>query len=328
MALLEIDALSVAFGETRRPSVVVDRVGFAVDAGETVALVGESGSGKSVTALAVMGLLQEPGRIAGGHVRFAGRDLVGLPERELAKLRGDRIAMIFQEPMSSLNPLLSVGGHVMEPLRLHRGLSRREARAEAIRLLDRVGIPSAAQRADDYPHRLSGGMRQRVMIAAALACRPALLIADEPTTALDVTIQAQIMDLLADLQQEFGMGILFITHDLGVVAEHAHRVVVLYAGRVAERTGTARLFAAAAHPYTAALLDCIPDEGTSDRLAVIEGSVPAPGAMPPGCRFAPRCPRAVAPCRAAEPPLTEIAPGHEAACIRPVGDDGRGRAPA
>ena len=318
MALLEIDALSVAFGEARQASVVVDRIGFAVDAGETVALVGESGSGKSVTALAVMGLLQEPGRIVGGQVRFAGRDLVQLRERELAKLRGDRIAMIFQEPMSSLNPLLSVGAHVMEPLRLHRRLSRRDARAEAIRLLDRVGIPSAAQRADDYPHRLSGGMRQRVMIAAALACRPALLIADEPTTALDVTIQAQIMDLLSDLQAEFGMGILFITHDLGVVAEHAHRVVVLYAGRVAERAETARLFAAAAHPYTVALLDCIPDAEGSERLAVIEGSVPAPTAMPPGCRFAPRCPRAVDGCRSGEPGMTEIAPGHAVACIHPV----------
>jgi len=328
MALLEIDALSVAFGAARKAAVVVDRVGFAVDAGETVALVGESGSGKSVTALAVMGLLQEPGRIVGGQVRFAGRDLVRLPERELAKLRGDRIAMIFQEPMSSLNPLLSVGAHVMEPLRLHRRMSRGDARAEAIRLLDRVGIPSAAQRADDYPHRLSGGMRQRVMIAAALACRPALLIADEPTTALDVTIQAQIMDLLSDLQAEFGMGILFITHDLGVVAEHAHRVVVLYAGRVAERADTARLFDAAAHPYTAALLDCIPDADGSERLAVIEGAVPAPAAMPPGCRFAPRCPRAVAACRSAEPAMTEIAPGHAVACIRPVGRGIAGRAAA
>ena len=319
MALLEIDGLSVAFGEPKRPTVVVDRVGFTVDAGETVALVGESGSGKSVTALAIIGLLQEPGRVAGGSVRFEGRDLVGLAEREMARLRGDRIAMIFQEPMSSLNPLLSVGGHVMEPLRLHRRLTRRDARSEAIRLLDRVGIPSAAQRADDYPHRLSGGMRQRVMIAAALACQPALLIADEPTTALDVTIQAQIMDLLSDLQSEFGMGILFITHDLGVVAEHAHRMVVLYAGRVAERADTGRIFADAAHPYTAALMHCIPDEAATERLAVIEGAVPAPGAMPPGCRFAPRCARVVTACTAAEPPLSAVGPGHEVACIRPVG---------
>ncbi|BBK34580.1 peptide/nickel transport system ATP-binding protein [Stella humosa] len=318
MALLEIDDLSVAFGPARRPTIVVDRVGFTVDTRETVALVGESGSGKSVTAMAVMRLLQEPGRVAGGSIRFDGHDLARLSEREMARIRGDRIAMIFQEPMSSLNPLLSVGGHVMEPLRLHRRLSRTDARAQAIALLDRVGIPSAAQRMDDYPHRLSGGMRQRVMIAAALACKPALLIADEPTTALDVTIQAQIMDLLSDLQAEFGMGILFITHDLGVVAEHAHRVVVLYAGRVAERADTAGLFDHAAHPYTAALLRCIPDDAVEDRLEVIEGSVPLPAAMPDGCRFAPRCPRVVDACRAAEPPLASIGIGHEAACIRPL----------
>ncbi len=325
MPLLEVQDLSIAFGPARQPVTVVDGIGFSVDARETVALVGESGSGKSVTALAVMRLLQEPGRVASGAIRFEGRDLARLSEREMAAIRGDRIAMIFQEPMSSLNPLLSVGGHVAEPLRLHRRLSRRDARAQAIALLDRVGIPSAAQRFDDYPHRLSGGMRQRVMIAAALACEPALLIADEPTTALDVTIQAQIMDLLSDLQAEFGMGILFITHDLGVVAEHAHRVVVMYAGRVVERADTVTLFDAAAHPYTAALLRCIPDEEGGDRLAVIEGSVPAPSALPPGCRFEPRCPRAVDACRAADPPLAAIRPdrepGHEAACIRPVGAD-------
>jgi oligopeptide/dipeptide ABC transporter ATP-binding protein len=209
--------------------------------------------------------------------------------------------------MSSLNPMLSVGGHVAEPLRLHRGLSRREARRQAIALLDRVGIPSAARRYDDYPHRMSGGMRQRVMIAAALACRPALLIADEPTTALDVTIQAQIMDLLADLQAEFGMGILFITHDLGVVAAHAHRVVVMYAGRVVER------------PYTAALLRCVPSEDEEERLDVIEGTVPTPGALPSGCRFEPRCPRAAPACRDAEPALASIGARHEAACVRPIG---------
>ncbi|BBK45183.1 peptide ABC transporter ATP-binding protein [Allostella vacuolata] len=321
MTLLDIDDLTVAFGPARKPVTVVDRVGFSVDARETVALVGESGSGKSVTAMAILRLLQEPGRVSGGAVRFQGRNLAELSEREMARIRGDRIAMIFQEPMSSLNPLLSVGGHVTEPLRLHRGLSRRDARARAIALLDRVGIPSAAQRIDDYPHRLSGGMRQRVMIAAALACEPALLIADEPTTALDVTIQAQIMDLLSDLQAEFGMGILFITHDLGVVAEHAHRVVVMYAGRVVERATTATLFDRAAHPYTAALLRCIPDDGTADRLEVIEGSVPAPGALPSGCRFAPRCPRAVEACRADDPALAMIGPQHFAACIRPVGGD-------
>jgi len=315
MALLEIDDLAVAFG----PSTVVDGVGFTVDAHETVALVGESGSGKSVTALAIMRLLQEPGRVTRGSIRFEGRDLAPLDEGAMAAIRGDRIAMIFQEPMSSLNPLMSIGGHVAEPLRLHRGLSRRDARAKAITLLDRVGIPSAARRFDDYPHRMSGGMRQRVMIAAALACEPALLIADEPTTALDVTIQAQITDLLSDLQAEFGMGILFITHDLGVVAEQAHRVVVMYAGRVVERADTATLFGAAAHPYSAALLRCVPDDDEpGDRLAVIEGTVPAPTALPAGCRFEPRCPRAVEACRAQEPPLLSLGPDHAAACLRPL----------
>ncbi|MFZ5781692.1 MAG: ABC transporter ATP-binding protein [Pseudomonadota bacterium] len=318
MSLLEIENLAVAFGPAEKPLHVIEDVALSIDAHETVALVGESGSGKSVTALAVMRLLQEPGRIVRGALRFEGRDLLQLDERAMARIRGDRIAMIFQEPMSSLNPLMSVGAHVAEPLRLHRGLSRRDARARAIALLDRVGIPSAARRFDDYPHRMSGGMRQRVMIAAALACEPALLIADEPTTALDVTIQAQIMDLLADLQSEFGMGILFITHDLGVVAEHAHRVVVMYAGRVVERAQTGTLFDAAAHPYSAALLRCIPDEGTGDRLAVIEGSVPAPASLPPGCRFEPRCPRAADVCRIAEPPLALLGPDHAAACVRPL----------
>ena len=318
MALLELDDLTVAFGPPGNPLTVVDGVGFSIESRETVALVGESGSGKSVTALAVMRLLQDPGRVTRGAIRFEGRDLARLSEREMSALRGDRIAMIFQEPMSSLNPLMSIGAHVSEPLRLHRGLSRRDARRRAIALLDRVGIPSAAQRFDDYAHRMSGGMRQRVMIAAALACEPSLLIADEPTTALDVTIQAQIMDLLSDLQAEFGMGILFITHDLGVVAEHAHKVVVMYAGRVMERAGTEALFSAAAHPYSAALLRCIPDEQASERLAVIEGSVPVPDALPPGCRFEPRCPRSVDACRLAEPPLATLGPHHDAACLRPI----------
>lgn len=318
MALLDIEDLAVAFGHPDSPTTVVDGVSFSVDTHETVALVGESGSGKSVTALAIMRLLQEPGRIVRGAIRFEGRDLAHMDERAMAGIRGDRIAMIFQEPMSSLNPMLSVGAHVSEPLRLHRGLSKRDARTRAIALLDRVGIPSAALRYDDYPHRMSGGMRQRVMIAAALACEPALLIADEPTTALDVTIQAQIMDLLSDLQAEFGMGILFITHDLGIVAEQAHRVVVMYAGRLVERAETATLFAAAAHPYSAALLRCIPDEESGGRLAVIDGTVPAPADLPDGCRFEPRCPHAVEACRAAEPALTTLAPGHVAACIRPL----------
>jgi oligopeptide/dipeptide ABC transporter ATP-binding protein len=317
MTLLEVENLSVAFGQPARPVRVVDQVSFSVGARETVALVGESGSGKSVTSLAIMRLLRPPGRIVSGWVQFEGRDLAALPDREMRRIRGNRLAMIFQEPMSSLNPVMTVGAHVTEPLLLHERLSRAEAAKRAVSLLDRVGIPSAAARMNDYPHRLSGGMQQRVMIAAALACKPALLIADEPTTALDVTIQAQIMDLLADLQAEFGMGILFITHDLGLVAEQAHRVVVMYAGRVVERADTATLFDAPAHPYTAALLHCIPDEA-GERLAVIEGTVPSPAALPPGCRFEPRCPRAVDACRAADPPLCPIAAGQVAACIRPV----------
>ena len=318
MPLLEIDDLSVTFGPRNDPTTVVDGVAFSVDPGQTAALVGESGSGKSVTALAIMRLLQEPGRVTRGAIRFQGRDLARLGESEMAAVRGDRIAMIFQEPMSSLNPLMSIGAHVAEPLRLHRRLSRRAARAKAIALFDRVSIPSAAKRYDDYPHRMSGGMRQRVMIAAALACEPALLIADEPTTALDVTIQAQIMDLLSDLQAEFGMGILFITHDLGIVAEQAHRVVVMYAGRIVERADTVTLFRGAAHPYSAALLNGIPDDGAGERLAVIEGSVPAPTALPPGCRFAPRCPRAAAACRSADPPLAALGADHAVACIHPL----------
>ena len=319
MPLLELDDLSVAFGPPGPATAVTDGVSLSVEGGETVALVGESGSGKSVTALAVMGLLPQPGRIARGAVRFEGCDLVQLGEREMAKVRGDRLAMIFQEPMTYLNPLLSAGEHVAESLRLHRGLPRGEARKQATALLDRVGIASAARRYDEYPHRMSGGMCQRVMIAAALACRPALLIADEPTTSLDVTIQAQIMDLFFDLQAEFGMGILFITHDMGLVAEQARRVVVMYAGRVVERAAATTLFEGAAHPYTAALLRCITDEDVGDRLAVIEGAVPLPGAWPRGCAFAPRCPRAEDACRGAEPHLAPLGAQHDAACLHPLG---------
>ncbi len=316
MPLLDVQELSVAFGPSARPVTVVDRAAFSVEPGETVALVGESGSGKSVTALAIMRLLEQPGRITGGRVAFAGQDLARLPERAMRRIRGDRIAMVFQEPMASLNPLLTVGGHVTEPLILHQGLGRAAARRRAIELLDRVGIPSAAQRLDEYPHRLSGGMRQRVMIAAALACKPDLLIADEPTTALDVTIQAQILALLAELQAEFGMAVLFITHDLGIVAEHAHRVVVMYAGRVVERAPTPALFSSPAHPYAAALLRCVPGDDELERLEAIEGMVPPPDHLPPGCRFAPRCPLAAADCAMQDPPLRTAGPEHDAACLR------------
>ena len=322
MPLIELEDVAVAFGPPGREVTVVDGASFSIDAGETVALVGESGSGKSVTALAIMGLLQDPGRVTRGTIRYDGRDLTKLDDRALSAIRGDRIAMIFQEPMSSLNPMLSVGGHVAEPLRLHRGLSRGETRRQAIALLDRVGIPSAARRFDDYPHRMSGGMRQRVMIAAALACRPALLIADEPTTALDVTIQAQIMDLLADLQAEFGMGILFITHDLGVVAETARRVIVMYAGRKVEEAEVGELFARPMHPYTMGLLASIPRldlmrgevERVGQRLQEIPGIVPPLFDLPEGCAFAPRCERADDLCRRERPAYQEKRPGHWAAC--------------
>ena len=322
MALLEIDDLAVAFGPAAHPTTVVDGVTFAIDAHETVALVGESGSGKSVTALAIMRLLQEPGRIVRGAIRFEGRDLARLDERAMARIRGDRIAMIFQEPMTSLNPLMSVGAHVAEPLRLHRSLSRREARARAIQLLDRVGIPSAARRYDDYPHRLSGGMRQRVMIAAALACEPALLIADEPTTALDVTIQAQILELIVELQREFGTAVILITHDLGVVAETARRVIVMYAGRKVEEAEVGELFATPLHPYTAGLLASIPRldlmrgevARSTDRLQEIPGIVPPLFALPAGCAFAPRCPKADDLCRRERPAYEQKRTGHWAAC--------------
>ncbi|MGG5819490.1 ABC transporter ATP-binding protein [Falsiroseomonas sp. HW251] len=316
MSLLAVEDLSIAFGPPSGSLTVADGVAFDVEPGETVALVGESGSGKSVTALAIMRLLESPGRITRGTIRFAGQDLATLDERAMRRIRGDRIAMVFQEPMASLNPVLTVGAHVTEPLLLHQGLDRATARKRAVDLLDRVGIPSAARRIDEYPHRLSGGMRQRVMIAAALACKPDLLIADEPTTALDVTVQAQILRLLAELQRDLGMAMLFITHDLGIVAEQARRVVVMYAGRVVERAPTAALFDTPAHPYAAALLRCVPGDDDTDRLEAIDGVVPAPDRLPPGCRFAPRCTLAMAECTLAPPALRRAGPLHEAACIR------------
>ncbi len=291
--LLEVRGLTTAFpGRGGGPPVrAVDDVSFELSAGETLAIVGESGCGKSMTAFSLLGLVPSPGSIACGSVRFEGQELVGLPERALRKLRGARISMIFQEPMTSLNPVYTVGAQIGEVLRLHRGLSRRAAKARAVELLGLVGIPSPEARVDSYPHQLSGGMRQRVMIAMALACEPTLLLADEPTTALDVTIQAQILDLLRRLQSELGMSILFITHDLGVVAEFASRVVVMYAGRVVERASATELFRDPRHPYTRGLLASVPPLGGEKprRLATIEGTVPSLAALPEGCRFASRC---------------------------------------
>ncbi|HET7880173.1 MAG TPA: ABC transporter ATP-binding protein [Acetobacteraceae bacterium] len=288
---------------------------FSLAAGETLALVGESGCGKSVTALSVMGLVPQPqGRIAGGRIMLEAHDLVGLSDGMLEKLRGARMAMIFQEPMSSLNPVMTIGAQVAESLVVHRGLSRREAEAKALAVLDEVKIPSAGQRFHEYPHQFSGGMRQRVMIAMALACEPAVLLADEPTTALDVTIQAQVLGLLADLKERHGMAMLFITHNLGVVAQIADRVAVMYAGQIVEQAPVAAIFARPAHPYTRALFAAIPrmDRDAQD-LAAIPGRVPPLDAMPTGCRFAPRCPLAQPGCEQPQV-LGEVGPRHLARC--------------
>jgi oligopeptide/dipeptide ABC transporter ATP-binding protein len=298
---------------------VVDRISFDLAAGETLGIVGESGSGKSITALSIMRLVDAPGAVSAAELSFEGEDLLAKSEAQMRRIRGERISMIFQEPMTSLNPLFTVGDQIGETLRHHQGLDRASARAKAIELLKRVEIPSAERRADDYPHRLSGGMRQRVMIAMALACRPKILIADEPTTALDVTIQAQILDLLRMLQREFGMAVILITHDLGVVAEFVRRVIVMYAGRIAEQGPVDPLFASPQHPYTEGLLASIPDLDRSvERLAAIPGAIPSPRELPPGCRFHPRCGYARDPCAQAEPPLIAVGPERTAACIRHV----------
>ncbi len=310
--LLSVRNLTVAFGR----STVVEDLSFDLAPGEILGVVGESGSGKSITALSVLRLVPAPGRVT-GTITLDGVDLMTLPENEMREIRGRDVAMIFQEPMTSLNPVFTCGDQVMEALVHHRGLDRAGARAEALRLLKLVEIPSAERRLDDYPHQLSGGMRQRVMIAMALACRPRVLLADEPTTALDATIQAQILDLLRALQAELGMAVVLITHDLGVVAEVAHRVMVMYAGRVVETAPAAEIFARPFHPYTEGLLASIPRlEGPIERLDAIPGQVPPPEAMPAGCRFAPRCRYAVDACRTASPPLAPRGPLRAAACIR------------
>jgi len=294
----------------------VDGVDFRLERGRTLGIVGESGCGKSVTALSIMGLVpQPPGRIAAGEVRFEGEDLLQAPVQRLRDLRGDQLSMIFQEPMTSLNPAFQVGEQIAEVLLHHRNLTRDEAHEKAVEMLRKVRIPSPEARAKEYPHQLSGGMRQRVMIAMALACNPKLLIADEPTTALDVTIQAQILELMRALREELGTAIILITHDLGVIAELADDVIVMYAGQVVERCAVPRLFAEPQHPYTVGLLGSIPRlDLEQERLAAIEGFVPDAAAMPEGCRFHPRCPFSVEKCRREAPALREIVPGHFAAC--------------
>jgi len=299
----------------------VDGVSLSIGAGETVAVVGESGCGKTVTARSVLKLIDmPPGRFESGQILWQGRDLIPLGPAAMDTVRAREIAMVFQEPMTSLNPVYRVGAQISEAVRAHENLSRKQAAERAVEMLELMQIPNPARRANDYPHQFSGGMRQRVMIAMALACRPKLLIADEPTTALDVTIQAQILDLLADMKARFGMSIMLITHAMGVVAENAQRVVVMYAGRVVEEAPVRALFANPRHPYTQGLIRSIPRvdarAGRHQRLAQIKGTVPSLIDLPPGCRFADRCPMVIDACRGADPAMRDVGPGHRVACIR------------
>ncbi|WP_153955372.1 ABC transporter ATP-binding protein [Cupriavidus necator] len=318
--MFELKSLCTEFHTSRGRLHAVDRLDLIIHRGEVVALVGESGSGKSVTAFSIMGLVRPPGRVASGEILLRGKNLLSLNDREWRDIRGDRIAMIFQEPMTSLNPLFTVGEQISESLRRHRELGRAAANKRAVELLDLVRISEPQRRAKEYPHRLSGGMRQRVMIAMALACNPDLLIADEPTTALDVTVQAQIMNLLGELRREFGMAILLITHDLGIVAEHADRVAVMYAGRKVEEADVESIFDDPLHPYTRGLLESIAHGDTAgERLQEIPGMVPALHELPPGCAFADRCSNVTKRCRIEIPALTPDKSGTRAfACFNPV----------
>jgi oligopeptide/dipeptide ABC transporter ATP-binding protein len=319
--LLSVRNLRTEFTTDDGTFAAIDDASFDLNQGGVLGIVGESGSGKSVTALSIMRLIATPpGRIARGEILFGGQDLLRLSQRQMREIRGGEISMIFQEPMTSLNPVFTVGDQIIETVRRHERLGARAARAQALEMLNRVGIPSPEQRLDEYPHQLSGGMRQRVMIAIALSCNPRLLLADEPTTALDVTIQAQILELLRELQEEFGMAVILITHDLGVVAEFVDRVIVMYAGRTVESAAVHPTFEQPRHPYTEGLLASIPSlEDERDRLQVIDGVVPSPFALPPGCRYAPRCRYAQPACDAQDPPLLTLGPDHRAACIRHTG---------
>ncbi|MFL7962181.1 ABC transporter ATP-binding protein [Pseudomonas kielensis] len=313
--VLSVSNLTVCFADA--PANVVDGVSFSVQRGKTLAIVGESGCGKSVTSMALMGLLPDTAKIAARTSALLDEALLGMPDERLLDVRGNRMAMIFQEPMTSLNPVFTIGEQIAESVIRHQGLSAKDARRRALQMLEKVRVPDAAQRLDAYPHELSGGMRQRAMIAMALANDPALIIADEPTTALDVTIQAQILSLIANLQAETGTAMILITHDLGVVAEVADDVMVMYAGRVVESGPVKTLFDDPQHPYTIGLMGSMPSIGPREgRLATINGRVPTPAQMPTGCRFAGRCPFVIQACREARPPLLELSPGHFAACIR------------
>ena len=316
--VLEVNDLRVDFITDRGWTPVIEGVSFHVDRGETLGIVGESGSGKSVSSLAVMSLIPNPpGRISGGSIRLLGEELTTASTKHIEDLRGDVMAMVFQEPMSSLNPAYKVGEQIAEVVRRHRGLSRKAALARAVEVLDLVGIPNAARRAKSYPHEFSGGMRQRVMLAMAISCEPQLLIADEPTTALDVTIQAQVLELLRDMRDEFGMALMFITHDLGVVADICDRVIVMYAGQVIEESPIDPLYRQPMHPYTEGLLTSMPQiGGVNERLASIPGSPPVPWAMPTGCRFHPRCPYALEACSSTDISLRRIDSDRSSRCIR------------
>jgi peptide/nickel transport system ATP-binding protein len=314
-SVLSVSDLTVRFKDA--PANVVDGVSFAIQPGKTLAIVGESGCGKSVTSMALMGLLPDTATVQASASTLLGEPLLGMSDERLLDVRGNRMAMIFQEPMTSLNPVFTIGDQIAESVIRHQGLSASDARQRALKMLEKVRVPDAQQRLDAYPHELSGGMRQRAMIAMALANDPALIIADEPTTALDVTIQAQILALVASLQAETGTSMMLITHDLGVVAEVADEVIVMYAGRVVESGSVKTLFDDPQHPYTIGLMGSMPSVGPREgRLATINGRVPTPAEMPTGCRFAGRCPFVIAACREARPPLVEVSAGHFAACIR------------
>ena len=320
MSLLEVKNLQTQFPTRAGLVRAVDGVSFKLDSGELLGLVGESGCGKSITALSIMRLIARPGKITGGEITFDGKSLLQLSDAEMRQIRGDDIAMIFQDPMTSLNPVFTVGEQIAEALRLHRKLSRKAARGAAIEAMKEVSIPDPVRRVDDYPHQLSGGMRQRVMIAMALACDPKLLIADEPTTALDVTIQAQILELLNELRKNRELAVLLITHDLGVVAEVADRVAVMYTGRIVEESPVDELFARPKHPYTEGLLRSVPKLTSSavakkERLETIEGTVPSPTDLPPGCHFAPRCPHRMPRCTEEEIPLYDLEGDVKVRCV-------------
>ena len=312
--MLQVSHLTTVFDLPGGAVPAVDDVSFEIREGETLGLVGESGSGKSVTALSIIRLVQPPGRISGGSMRFKGRDLLALSEADMRAVRGAEIALVFQEPMTALNPVFTIGDQIAETLRVHGRGTRREAKMRAVELLEAVRVPDASARVRDYPHQLSGGMRQRVLIAMAIACKPSLLIADEPTTALDVTIQAQILDLLREMKSAFNLSLLLITHDLGVIAETADRVAVMYAGRIVEEAPVRAIFREPRHPYTRGLLASIPGGAPRQRLRAIEGTVPMLGALPDGCAFNPRCPDRFDPCTTTPPPEYSVGPEHQARC--------------